>query len=144
MNDIFLNRSFRLVSILIVLYLTSCSLVKNVHTHDVDNMTNIEDFDAFYDKFHRDSIFQMSRIKFPLKGIMIDGWEQEKWNKENWLTLKTKVYDIDTTMYMTDYIKTNKSFVEKAWIKDSGFFMEYRFKVIRKKWYLVYAVDKNL
>jgi len=86
----------------------------------------------------------MSRIKFPLKGFMVDGLEQENWKKKNWSTLKTKVYDIDTTMYMTDYIKTYKSFIEKVWIKDSGFFVEYRFKVIRRKWYLVYAVDQNL
>mgnify|MGYP004704182507 CR=1 FL=1 len=144
MSDILLIRPFRLISILIVVFLTNCSLVKNNQTQDSNNKTDFEDFDVFYDKFHRDSIFQMSRIKFPLKGIMVDGWVQEKWKKKNWSTLKTKVYDIDTTMYMTDYIKTDKSFVEKVWIKDSGFFMEYRFNLIRRKWYLVYAVDQNL
>jgi len=144
MSEIFLNRPLKLISILIFVFLTSCSLVKNNQTHDSENKTAIEDFEAFYDKFHSDSIFQMSRIKFPLKGFMVDGLEQENWKKKNWSTLKTKVYDIDTTMYMTDYIKTYKSFIEKVWIKDSGFFVEYRFKVIRRKWYLVYAVDQNL
>ena len=144
MSKIFLNRSLKLISILIFIFLSSCSLIKNNQTHDSGNKTAIEDFDAFYDKFHSDSIFQMSRIKFPLTGFLVDGLKQEKWNEKNWSALKTKVYDVDTTLYRTDYIKTYKSFIEKVWIKDSGFFVEYRFKVIKRKWYLVYAMDQNL
>lgn len=42
-------------------------------------------------------------------------------------------------------LKKNKdSFYEKFWIENSGFWGEYKFRLIENKWYLVYAVDHNL
>ena len=58
--------------------------------------------------------------------------------------MKTKIQDVDTSEFSTEYQKTDKSFMEKFWIEDTGYSSEYRFKLIRKKWYLVYANEQNL
>ena len=104
----------------------------------------IEDFDRFYDKFHKDSIFQISRIKFPLDGAKFDSGEEMKWSKNNWTMLKTRIFDVDTTEFKIEFKKNNDSFYQKYWIENSGFWGEYKFKLIENKWYLVYAVDHNL
>jgi hypothetical protein len=106
--------------------------------------TSTEDFDQFYNKFHSDSLFQISRIKFPLGGMSLEGYESTPWTKGNWLMMKTRIQDIDTTQYEISYKKTDKQFNQKVWIKDSGFSSEYKFELIDKKWYLVYVLDQNL
>ena len=86
----------------------------------------------------------MSRIIFPLDGIKVEYDGEKKWSKKNWTTLKTKIYDVDTTEFKIEYKKTNDSFYQKFWIEDSGFWGEYRFRLINNKWYMVYAVEQNL
>ena len=48
----------------------------NINTDSVQSMNNnkleSEDFDSFYLKFHRDTLFQISRIIFPLDGYNLD------------------------------------------------------------------------
>lgn len=99
---------------------------------------NIEDFDRFYDKFHQDGAFQMSRLKFPLQGH--DG-VGNKWTKTNWTLMKGRIYEVDKSQYKVEYKKTDKSFFQKVWIENSGFNSECRFELIDTKWYLVYALE---
>lgn len=106
--------------------------------------SKVEDFDKFYDRFHKDVNFQMSRIKFPLEGEYVDGAQTEKWDKNNWIMMKEKIYDIDRSQFKVQYKKTEDSFFQKVWLENAGFSAEYRFELIGKKWYLVYAVDRNL
>jgi hypothetical protein len=103
-----------------------------------DSLT--ENFDEFYNRFHSDSLFQMSRIKFPLQG---GSAEDVEWTKENWNVLKTKIYDVDTSKFKIKYKRTDKKFTEKFWIENSGYWSEYRFEVIGGKWFLVYALYSN-
>ena len=104
----------------------------------------VENFEVFYNQLHSDSLFQISRIKFPLEGQNRDGFEKNKWTKVNGILLKTKIYDIDTLEFKTEWKKTGTSFVEKCSLENSGFSSEYRFQLIEKKWYLTYALDINL
>jgi hypothetical protein len=122
----------------------SCKSPSVTSNQESESKSSIENFDEFYIKFHSDSVFQMSRIVFPLEGISVDGFEQQEWTRENWEILKTSVYDIDTAEYKWSVNKTAKEFVEKIWIEDSGFSLEYRYKIIKGKWFLVYAEDQNL
>ena len=111
--------------------------LKKVQKEDVV----MEKFDVFYNEFHSDSLFQMSRIKFPLQGQNIDGFKKNKWTKVNWVLLKTKIYDVDTLEFKTRWKKSTTSFVQKCYLEHSGFSSEYRFQLIKKKWYLTYALD---
>jgi hypothetical protein len=83
---------------------------------------------------HSDSCFKC-RIKFPLQGQNIDGFKKNKWTKVNWVLLKTKIYDIDTLEFKTRWENLQhhlfKKMLRTFWISS-----EYRFQLIKKKWYL--------
>ena len=121
---------------IIATFTTSCSTQRNFSFK--------EDFDSFYQKFHSDSAFQYSRLRFPLQGQKIDGDENQKWNNNNWNILTIPVFIADTSVFKVEYNKTEKTFTQKSWIESSGFGVEYRFELIRRKWYLVYALEVNL
>lgn len=104
----------------------------------------VEDFDQFYNRFHNDSTFQLSRLRFPIEGASVDEGGTEKWTKQNWHIMKTKIYDIDTTRYKVSFHKTPTEFTQHVWIPDTGFSSQARFELIGKKWYLVYCLDENL
>lgn len=127
-----------------LVFTTNCRTARVKNDNKVSTRNSDEDFDQFYNRFHADSMFQTSRIVFPLKGTYMDGHEEKEWNKEGWIFLKTKIFDVDTAQYKIEYRKTNKTFTQKAWIENSGFSSECRFKIINKKWHLVYFLDQNI
>ena len=106
--------------------------------------TKVEDFDKFYDRFHADSAFQMSRIKFPLKGASHDIDNSTAWTPKNWQIMRTRVYDVDQSKYKVKYTKTETTFTQRVWIDGAGFNTECRFELIDGKWFLVYVKDENL
>lgn len=120
-----------------LILLSSCKSAKS--KTDSKN-AKTEDFDQFYSKFHKDGTFQISRLKYPLKGHNDLG---KKWTKNNWMLMKGTIYDVDKTQFKVEYKKTDTSFYQKVWIDGSGFKSEHRFELIEKKWYLVSAVELN-
>lgn len=143
MKKRFLITQTGLISILVLLSFTNCKQTKNEFVRQGVSKTSIENFDLFYDRFHKDSLFQISRLKFPLGGGHDKGNIDEEWTKKNWSMLKTKIYDVDTTQYKVSYEKLKKSFTEKVWIEDSGFIFECRFELIDNKWFLLSAFELN-
>jgi hypothetical protein len=140
-----MSKSLRYIPVVIMFILFISCNKKNGNTMKTENENiEMENFDTFYNKFHSDSLFQMARIKFPLEGQNIDGFKKTKWVKANWIMLKTKIYDVDTTKFITNYKKSKTDFIAQCHTEDSGFSSEYRFKIIKNKWHLVYAADKNL
>ena len=127
----------------ILILFATCKPVRHSTTNTSVN-SSAEDFDKFYKRFHSDSLFQISRINFPLEGMSIDGNGEKKWTRENWELMRTRIYDVDTTEYKTTYKKYPKQFTQKAWLENSGFSTECRFELIKKKWFLVYVMDHNL
>lgn len=105
--------------------------------------SKVEDFDKFYDRFHADSAFQMSRIKFPLGGGYHTVDNSTKWTAENWHLMTTRVYDVDKNKYKATYSKTETTFTQKVWIDSAGLFVECRFELVDGKWFLVYMNDEN-
>lgn len=133
----------------VLLFMSSCSNKITKSNIDNSSISHSENFDSFYDKFVSDSLFQLSRIKFPLEGQNIDesemeNWNHEDWNRDNWQLMKTKIYDVDTTQFKVDYKKEDKQFNGKIWIDNSGFDMEFKFELIENKWFLVYFLNQNL
>lgn len=125
------------IFISIAILLTSCN-----------NLTTDEDekFAVFNLKFHSDSLFQMSRIKFPIGGKKIDGWEtREVWSTKNWEMLKSPVSGKNEFKeYQHNVIYSDTLVTEKYWIENSGFSTEVRFRIVDGKWFLIYFNDVNL
>lgn len=127
----------------IVFFLLNCKSSHKSVSKLIDSKASIEDFTGFYDRFHNDSLFQISRITFPLKRINSDELDKNEWTKDNWLLMKTRIYDIDTSKFKIEYKKTKNAFTQQFWLKDSAFSSKYRFELIGKKWFLVEVVDSN-
>jgi hypothetical protein len=136
--------SLILIIVLTTVILTNCHSTRESSKRNVLIKDSGENFDKFYDKFHKDSLFQMSRVKFPLGGMSLDGFTITQWTKDNLPLMKSKIYDVDTTEYKVTFNKTEKTFTEKVWIQNSGFSWECRFELIDKRWYLVYVLASNL
>jgi len=146
--------SFRLIFLTLSVFIfNSCDLkeVKSVSEEIVDGVdstqtqitntnTTPEDFDVFFERFHADSSFQMSRLRFPIRGT--DEFARE-WSPENWVLLKGKIFDVNTAMFNVDFKETDTEFTQKIWINGSGFMTECKFEVIDGKWFLVYRLEFN-
>lgn len=125
--------------ILLLLVFISC---QKTETKTV--VSNPENFEAFNKQFHSDSLFQLSRVAFPIKGWHIDGTNRSKWTKETWEMHKTPVQDKSPyPEYNHNLTITDSLITEKLWLKESGFDFERRFKLIDNKWFLVYCKDIN-
>ena len=126
------------LSMIIVLGL-SVSCKKTITVGSID-----ESFDTFYDQFHADTAFQLSRVKFPLEGeyVTIDGGES--WTWDGWEPHVEKVTDISDPEYDTEITRKDTEVIDKVWLRDSGFSVERRFQKIKGRWYLVYYETVNL
>lgn len=103
-----------------------------------------ENYDEFYADFHRDSIFQMSRIEFPIQGEYTDEEGVSiAWNSHNWIMHRSPIQSVDTSIYKVEVVNTNNSSDEIIWIEGSGFKTERKFKRIQGIWYLTYYNDDN-
>jgi hypothetical protein len=123
------------------LIFSGCHVFKKGQTR---TSSQIEDFDQFYQRFHKDSDFQMSRLYFPLQGKLIDGERIEDWTRNNWSILKVEIYDVDKSDFRVKYDRGADTFYQKFWTDEAEFYAEYRFELIGNKWFLVYAKDVNL
>jgi hypothetical protein len=105
----------------------------------------LESFEAFNDRFHSDSLFQMSRIVFPLEGEYRDGWDSTQRTPGTWVLMREKVKKSYTDPeYKHAYGEKPDLVTEKYWVDESGFLTERRFELRKGKWYLVYFTDINL
>lgn len=127
-----------------ILFLSYCSCNKKV----IGNISG-EKFDKFHERFFADSMFQKSRIDFPLPGKhykFIEGEfapiELTKWQKDEWTVMKNAfkgndtiaVYGNDT--YKRRIRKTDTSVTETIFLVDSGFKVILKFGLNGRKWYL--------
>lgn len=106
-----------------------------------------EDFYEFEKKFVSDAKFQMSRIVFDNLGYKLDDdpeSEGTKYSPKNW-TLFKKTFDDVRKMgqFKTKMELTTDKCVQKIWIEDSSFLLEYTYTRINGKWYLTKVFERN-
>lgn len=126
--------------LLLFIFLTSC--INTTETAIVKPAN--ESFENFNTRFHTDSLFQLSRIKFPIGGQFVDGFERHEWTIENWDLHKEPVSGKKLKGFEHTITKTDTTVVEKIWIENSGFNFERKFKIIEGQWFLTYCKDLNL
>lgn len=127
------------------LLMCSCAAPEAHKIEDVIQNTSstdtIESFDTFYTKFHTDSAFHMSRIKFPLSGYSDDCGEQTNWTPENWRVFKVPITEIDTNEFKVSRKSLPNEVMEKVWLEDAGFSIEVKYQLIEGKWYLKHYLE---
>lgn len=138
-------KSFALFLLLFEAF-SSCSAKRSSDSLSINSNSKIEEFSIFYDRYLNDSLFQMSRIKFPLPGINTEEMSLSDtvyyWHKETWALHKNS--RIDTSIYNSKKMVTDTLAVVEISLEDSGFLIRSEFRPIDGKWYLTYYIDSNL
>ena len=121
---------------------------KDTTVETSSNTIGKEEFDAFYSKFIRDSVFQTGRIVFPLPGINTDEMEVEDtvyyWQKANWKMYEGIPSNVDTTEFKINKVRIDSIAVDEVALKDASFGVKYVFKLKKGKWYLARYENINL
>ena len=122
----------------IILNLVSCKNEKQ-ETRKID-----EDFKVFLEKFSRDSLFQISRVKFPLRVKELDNdykSYEKKIKKNEYRKIDLRFHDSIAKRELNKYnqeikLKENKATIEMRGI-DNGIMIDIYFEKLDEKWILV-------
>ena len=104
-----------------------------------------EAFNTFYDQFLSDSTFQLERIRFPLPGQKFTAEVEDstyRWNREGWRMLNEP--QLDSAYFTRDLAVTDTLATDEIAGKDSGFYFKMVYRPVKRKWHLVYMVDRDL
>ncbi len=154
-----------IISIFSIFYILTagCNIKENTadNANKSRNTLSIEDFDSFKNKFYSDSIFQISRIIFPLESEKKSEKEYAEalkdsninnvskndhipYDKNNWVMLTDAPFKddsiaiIDGVKYKRRFYKTSKFVEENILYADPEQVMIIsKFQLINKKWYMV-------
>lgn len=107
------------------------------------SLNRAENFEKFYQRFLTDSLFQISRVNFPLKGKQIHIHGASGWKKEKWVMIKAKASEVDKTIYNVKTSRKEDSYFEGIYCKNCGFSFEMEYRLINGKWYLVYLQERD-
>lgn len=157
---------FTIICISFFLIISNCSLNKEKQNIEKKKVYTHENFNDFIKEFYSDSLFQLSRIIFPLENdikiekeyaeVLKDSNQIKISNennfvphtKDNWVTLSDasfkndSIATIDGITYKRRFYKTNDSVEENILDADDEFVMiKLKFKLINNKWYLVDFID---
>ena len=136
------------LSFLVVLVFNSCTDSAPVSQDTGDAITEIpEDFESFYVRFHEDSVFQLERIDFPLKGVPASYNPDSvdlllyRWFKEDWVLHKNIV--LEGTGF-----RRERSY-ENGVVEEAILHVQYKYAMVRRfekqdgEWTLVYYSGMN-
>ena len=104
-----------------------------------------EDFLTFYEEFHRDSVFQLNHIAFPLSGkpasrqfnVKLTDY---KWTRDGW-TIHKRIADDDDTFDRKFKVYSKDLVTEFIYSPGYGYYMERRFGKLSDGWNLIYYAD---
>lgn len=105
------------------------------------------DFEAFYLKFHQDSMYQIEHVIFPLRGIpgnadstmLVSGnyyWEKNDWRMH-------QPIDPKGGKFIRDFLPLGKDLITEEIYTPDGFGMQRRFMKTEGNWFLIYYAGMN-
>jgi len=112
-----------------------------------DTTYNSSEFQAFYDQFHTDSLFQINHITFPLEGLppqadsltFVKGY---RWQKEDWRMQKP--IDTSNGEFSKTYANLGSDMIIEHITHETGQFgIQRRFTKIGGEWNLIYYAALN-
>jgi hypothetical protein len=147
----------KLFLLMLALIFFNCNKVEKHNVIDRDKEIKVsakiseeylENFDLFFKKFSKDSIYQKERIQFPLKCIIPDEDDMmgEKIktkfiNSSNFVyinfTLDSLAMKKETDKYTIEKKEKNEYMIYSRLGYDNGIFELYKFKRIKGDWYLI-------
>lgn len=146
-----MNTKFCLIGVLII---ASCNMEQKGNTAENEKkevqsvVQSPEKFNDFYVKFYADSVFQISRVVFPLPGDNSDGYNPEEpekeyfWKKEEWLLLQTP--PVNDTIYKKTLDVKDSVAMEEIIIPDSGFRIKRKFQLKEGQWFLTNYIHLDM
>ena len=147
-----MKRFIFILGFMIFLIFLSC---KSRETQTSLNDTNVnakydnfkfqfKDFESFYEKFISDSIYQISRTKFPIKGCYEGLDDKREWTKDNWPLMKwdlrQEIKETSDSLVIEQY--ENKFFFG-SYCRGCGFSFEMEFEKTDNEWFLTYRQENN-
>ena len=131
-----------IISIMLVITAFSC---KNKGSETTATEIAIpDDFYAFYDQFHSDSMYQMQHIIFPLDGIPAEenlrsgDWN---WKKDDWVMHRP--FDSKGT-FKQQWYSINSIIIEKISDSSGRFTMERRWARMGEEWNLIFYKEMGI
>jgi len=121
------------IIILCCFLLTNCSSTRQLKSE--------ESFDIFYQKFHQDSLFQVSRLQDPMQGVVIEGKAIQKWGDRPWIMHKAGKGSLDPEIFKVEQERVGNKLIERIYEPGSVLYNERHFELINKKWFLVYYLN---
>ncbi|MDR1631800.1 MAG: hypothetical protein LBR97_02790 [Dysgonamonadaceae bacterium] len=115
-------------------------------------MQKMEDFQSFLTNFQHDSVFQINRVKFPIKYYIYESGSYMD-NSGNVIDLHNREVIINKddweyqnfVEYKKIISKTNENeYNLELQIEDTGVSVNYIFKINNNQWYLVEIVDESI
>lgn len=103
-----------------------------------------QDFEAFYTQFIKDSLFQLARTKFPIKGCYSDYEGDQQWKKTAWPMIKWDLRnELNSSQDSISIQQSNTDFFFGEYCLDCGFSYEMKFQKENNTWLLVYRQENN-
>jgi hypothetical protein len=104
-----------------------------------------DDFGTFISEFNQDSVFQFSRVRFPLTIKTYDtnsfSYLEREMSIEEWNFVKVlEIEDIEHKIIPLSSEEVRLEFFKE----DSGIGVSYMFKKLQSKWFLVEIVDDSI
>lgn len=112
------------------------------------NYSDDDGFDGFYERFHKDSVFQMERITFPLQGLpgmadsMLVNYGEYHYKKAGWRLLHHIEWDT-VTNFQRVLEPTGLGVVNEYICTIDKFCISRRFAKLSNGWHLIYYADIN-
>jgi len=98
-------------------------------------------FEEFYDNFHKDSLYQIEHIQFPLQGVSSNPTDHHsafRWEREDWRMHKR--FNEAESGFRSEFTQLGDDFIIERIVHNQGLYaMERRFsKLGGDEWYLIY------
>lgn len=122
-----------IIPILICSYNCKTENQKNANAYINDELP--EDFLAFYDDFHKDSLYQLEHIVFPLEGKRPDTTGELTWQRESWIMHRSFQ---DMGAFTRKFTNMNGIVIENIEDNSGQYNMERRWSKLAGEWNLIY------
>lgn len=100
-----------------------------------------ESFETFYEQFHRDSLFQISRLQEPMQGLVIEGKSISQWGNRPWVMHRAGKGNLDPDIFKVEQDRVGDRLIERIYEPGSILYNERHFELINGKWFLTYYLN---